>query len=160
VVLSLHTDIGESGPDEPIPEYRQEITLGDHVKLMGYDVASDSIQPGGTLSLTLYWRCLSKMTTSYTVFVHLLDEQGRMVAQIDQLPEDGGFPTIGWLPGEVIVDHYTIPLQREAPVGDYRIELGMYDVSTGQRLPISGETGRRIQVDRLALDAPIRVGQP
>jgi hypothetical protein len=100
------------------------------------------------------------MTTSYTVFIHLLDERGEMVAQGDQLPGGGGFPTIGWLPGEVIADHYTIPLQKEAPVGDYRIELGMYDVSTGQRLPVFDETGQRLDFDRVLLDTPVRVGQP
>jgi predicted small integral membrane protein len=160
VVLSLHTAIGDPGPHAPTPQNDLEVNLGDYVELMGYDVASSSIQSRGTLSLTLYWRCLSRMTTSYTVFIHLLNERGQIVAQGDQLPGGGGFPTIGWLPGEVIADHYTIPLQKEALMGDYRIELGMYDVSTGQRLPVFDETGRRIEFDRVLLDTPIRVGQP
>jgi hypothetical protein len=69
------------------------------------------------------------------VFVHLLDAQGRIVAQSDTKPNNGQYPTRAWQPGEVIVDrhHVSVDAARQALVK--RIIAGMYDAATGLRLP-------------------------
>jgi hypothetical protein len=51
------------------------------------------------------------------------------------VPVQGTAPTSGWLPGEVIEDHYEVPLAKDAPPWKYDIFVGMYDPLTGQRLP-------------------------
>jgi hypothetical protein len=146
-------------------QHSMRVNLDDKVTLLGYDLtdlvseAATAIKPGGTLHLTLYWRARQRMDTSYKVFTHLLDSEGRIWGQKDSVPCDGNYPTTGWLPGEVIVDEYEIPVQSGAPAGEYRIGIGMYDLETMDRLPADDGKGRPLPEDRVLLEPtmPLRL---
>jgi len=44
-----------------------------------------------------------------------------------------------WSPGEAIADTFVLPLPETGlPPGHYRLITGFYDITTGQRLPVSG----------------------
>ncbi|MFQ6001691.1 MAG: hypothetical protein ACE5LG_08495, partial [Anaerolineae bacterium] len=138
-------------------QYPLRARLGDSVLFLGYDLASIESRPGGSLHLTLYWQALAQMGTSYTVFTHLVDEEDRIWGQKDSVPGDWTLPTTSWIEGEYIVDEYEIPVKEAAPLGDYLIEIGMYDASTSVRLPIYDQEGNQIG-DRLLLEeTPIRL---
>jgi hypothetical protein len=68
----------------------------------------------------------------------------------------GTHPTTSWLPGEVVVDEYEIVVDAMAPVGEYQIEVGMYDLETMVRLPAFDEQGNPLPGDRILL-ATVRV---
>jgi hypothetical protein len=91
------------------------------------------------------------MGVSYTVFVHVIDDAGRIWAQHDGVPGEGGAATIGWVSGEVVEDRHLIRVGQDVPPGEYAVEIGMYDAGTGHRLSV--EDGG----DRILL-LPIRVG--
>jgi hypothetical protein len=99
----------------------QDTLFADKIKWLGYD-----IQPDG---LTLYWQTLALMDESYVAFVHVLDENDRILAQVDMPPLGGTRPTTSWLPGEHLTDVYTIPLD-----GVASIEIGFYHPQTLVRL--------------------------
>ncbi len=124
--------------------------LGERIAFLGYDLGTPQVEPGGTVRLTLYWQARGQMKTSYTVFTHLLDERQRIRGQRDSLPAEGARPTTGWLPGEVITDEYAIPVDPDAPPGEYVLEIGMYDALTGERLPVVMD-GVRVPGDRILL---------
>jgi hypothetical protein len=111
--------------------------LGDAIELLGYDLAAS----GERASLTIYWRAAGPIETSYTVFTHLLDSEGRVKGQVDAVPGGGALPTDGWAPGEVVTDRYEIPLQAGASSGRYTVEVGMYDARSGARLPVRAGGG-------------------
>ena len=91
-------------------------------------------------SLTLVWQANTETTTSYRVFVHLVDENGQIVAQSDGEPAGWTRPTTGWLPGEIVLDEHTLSLENVEP-GSYQLTFGLYDPETGVRLETSaGET--------------------
>ena len=73
-----------------------------------------------------------------------------MVAQHVSLPADGEIPTSDWSFGEVISDRHVIEFLG-LPAGEYRLEVGMYDSTTGERLPIS-EGGTTILLAPLAIN--------
>jgi len=140
----------------PPMEHQLGWLLGDGVRLLGYDV-DKSVRAGGSLRLTLYWKCVAEMTESYTVFTHLLDGNNLIRGQVDRLPLSGAAPTTGWLPGEVIADLYEITVDPEAPKGEYVVEIGMYAAATMKRLPVYDDQGasqgerallESVQVDR------------
>lgn len=134
--------------DPPQISHPLTITLGERVALLGYDIASENLRPGGTLTLTLYWRALTEMERDYTVFTHLLAERsGAMVGQVDRHPVDGTYPTSMWLTGEVIADTYHIPIRADAVPGEYHLEVGMYVAETGARLPIAGSADNAIRIE-------------
>ncbi|MDO8688665.1 MAG: glycosyltransferase family 39 protein [Dehalococcoidia bacterium] len=115
-------------------------SLAGKVELIGLTVdgppsAGDSlaVAPGSSVNVTLYWRGLEEMKTSYTVSVQLLDSEGRLVAQEDTLPARGQRPTTGWLTGEVISDLHHIDVPMVAP-GSYTLIASMYDAVSGHRL--------------------------
>jgi len=134
----------------PIP-HPQEATLGGKVRFLGYDLSSEEAHPGEPIRLTLYWQCLEEMEASYTVFVHLLDGEGQIRGQRDALPHDGQLPTDLWVPGEVVVDSYEVPVASDAGPGEYTFAIGMYDVGTGARLSVFDEKGSRLPDDRVLL---------
>jgi len=137
-----------------IPEiqYPMEMRLGAGVLFLGYDLSTHEARPGETLQLTLYWQALDEMQVSYTVFTHLLDTEGLIWGQLDRIPVRGEAPTTGWMVGEVITDPYEILTDPEAPPGNYVIEIGMYDTSTMERLPVFDRQGVR-QDDRILLES-------
>ena len=89
------------------------------------------------LPITLYWQAEGPTSTSYTTFVHLVNEQGAMVAQSDSIPGKGTLPSTAWAPGEVIPDARSISLPADMPQGVYTLLAGLYDATDGRRLPIT-----------------------
>ncbi len=114
---------------------RETTNFGDRIALVG-SVYPQSVAAGSTLSVTLYWRALAAMTEDYTVFVHLVDANGKTVAQKDAQPQNGAYPTSFWDVGETIADEYALAVPRDLAPGDYRIEIGIYRASDDARLPI------------------------
>jgi 4-amino-4-deoxy-L-arabinose transferase-like glycosyltransferase len=117
------------------PENPAHYTFGTVIALAGYDLRSDS-----GLDLTFYWKRAAPMKVDYTVFVHILDAAGNIVAQKDRQPMDGADPTSLWEEGEQVVDRYSF----EAPLDPAaaQIEIGMYRTDTGQRLEVADENGK------------------
>jgi 4-amino-4-deoxy-L-arabinose transferase-like glycosyltransferase len=140
----------------PPMEHTVDASFGGQATLLGYDLEAATLQPGGTLSMTLYWQADADMDTSYTVFTHLLDESDHIWGQVDNPPERGAYPTDIWTPDEVVVDPYQIPIDPSAPPGVYTLEAGLYDAATGRRLSVLDDEGAPID-DRLLLHADIVV---
>ena len=134
----------------PPIQHLLEVNLGDQVELLGYDLDATKLKAGDTMSLTLYWKALAQMNTSYTVFVHILDAESKIWWQWDSLPGNGTAPTPGWLPGEIIADQYEASILSNAPQGRYIIEIGMYQAETGERLPVLDKGGQVID-DKILL---------
>ncbi|MGI5916325.1 MAG: ArnT family glycosyltransferase [Anaerolineae bacterium] len=136
------------------------VEVGDSIELLGYDLPTTQAQPGESVELTLYWRARQRTDMSFTVFVHLLDEGGQIIGQQDSVPVGGTRPTTGWMPDEIIVDRYVVPVQDGAGPGVCRIALGMYDPASGARLPLRDETGEGFADDRLLLDRLVTIEAP
>jgi hypothetical protein len=105
------------------------------LKLIGYDLPATGLAPGEPLSITLYWQAVAESDTNYTVFVQLLNNAGQVVAQQDRQPQAGAAPTTTWLPGEILIDSYTLPVP-ELAAGHYQLIAGLYNAATGERLPL------------------------
>jgi hypothetical protein len=112
---------------------------------------------GQSIEVKLYWQALNPDGEDYKVFVHLLDEYGRLVAQSDSYPQDGWYPTSIWAAGEQIWDDYTIFLPDETLAGRYHIAVGLYHPVSGKRLPARGVDGVHLHNDSAVL-ATIVVG--
>jgi hypothetical protein len=115
------------------PLYPQVARFGPSVELLGYDLNEAVHAPGSPLEVTLHWHALATPNGNYHSFVHLLDAEGNIVAQHDGPPGNGAFPTLGWLPGEYILDPHLLQILASLPNGEYRLGTGLYDPKTGQR---------------------------
>lgn len=140
----------------PDIQHSLEVGVGEHIRLLGYDLENDRVRPGDQFTLTLYWQAVDRVETSYTVFTHLLDTGSHIRAQKDSIPGGGSLPTTSWVEREVIADVYHLTVSSDAPPGDSVLEVGMYDPATGQRLPLRGRSGEPLG-DRLLLESTVFV---
>ncbi len=106
-------------------------------RLLGYVANTPRLRPGDVLELTLYWQVDQVPTENYTVFAHLLGAfnpatSGPLWAGQDSYPAQT--PTRALWAGQIIADHRTLTIPKDAPAGDYQLELGMYLLETGKRL--------------------------
>jgi 4-amino-4-deoxy-L-arabinose transferase-like glycosyltransferase len=140
------------------PAAKASVTLGDEVSLTGHDLPAGALQPGDVVPLTLFWKQLTALEEDYSVFVHLLNASGRVVAQNDSAPAGGSRPTSGWNEGEEIVDRRGVLLPEDLSPGDYTLAIGMYLPATGVRLEVT-DPGAEPPLDSVTLEI-VTVGQP
>ncbi|MCK6624868.1 MAG: glycosyltransferase family 39 protein [Anaerolineae bacterium] len=152
------------------PQYELDIVLGDQIKLLGFDLMNQqagaavksgssskpnlpTFQSSNLLHLKLYWQALAAPQTDYTVFTHVRNTAGETVAQKDNPPAGGAYPTSLWDAGEIIKDEIGIPLEHVAP-GEYEIVVGMYDFQTGLRLSVAENLNGEIVLAKVGVEAP------
>lgn len=116
------------------PALTAPTTWANGLQLAGLAPLPAQLMPGDTLELTVAWTSDQPILGDYVVFVHLVNEQGQLIAQRDQEPENGFYPTSAWTAGEQVVDVYTLTLAPDTPPGTYRVLVGWYDRATGERL--------------------------
>jgi len=88
---------------EPVEEYRlfaappsQSLADADYagqIRLLGYDLDCD--RRAGACKLRLSWQAQTRLQASYAVFVQLLGPSGNVRAQVDSVPQGGGYPGTG-----------------------------------------------------------------
>jgi hypothetical protein len=119
-----------------------DVNFGDQVSLLGYDLPSATLQPGDTLSVTLYWKARQNLNADYSAFAQLVDEQMNIYAQMDSL-HPGRYPTHLWEPEEYNQDAHEIYIPPGTPPGEYSLGVGLYDPETMMRLPILESEGHQ-----------------
>ena len=108
-------EVGQAGDSAfPVP-----------IRLEAWEVA-DAAHPGDSLPVALTWRALNKIDAYYSLYVKLVDGEGKAVAGWDGQPRNGEAPTLLWVPGEVIEDSVTLDVPGDLPAGEYMLEVGMY----------------------------------
>lgn len=121
------------------------ISFVEPLRLEGYEVTRTQVKRGESLVLLLYWRAQHRIAKDYTLFAHLVDQHGEIVAGYDSQPKQASFPTSLWQPNEFVVDSIIMPIPSDAPIDtNYRLELGLYALATMERLGIPDSTGRAI----------------
>jgi uncharacterized membrane protein len=140
-------------PTEDI-QHPLHVTLGDRVQLLGYNLLTTEVQPGGILQLTLFWQAIAPINERYKVFTHVVDGHGHLVGQRDAEPGGGALITTIWEQGEQVVDNYGLPILPAAPPGEYAIAIGMYGLGDSQRLPVIDDG--QVVGDHVVLQ-PVRV---
>ncbi len=126
----------------PIPRLAEPPVFGDTIRLLGVEPlpGERTAQRGTELSLTFLWQCAHRPARDYTLFVHLLDDSGRVRAQYDGQPLSGFYPTSQWDTGEQIRESVSLVLADEISTGHYTAQAGWYRPDTGRRLLLaSGE---------------------
>jgi hypothetical protein len=114
--------------------------FGEGVYLLDSDIRPPA-QPGQPFEITADWTTAAPLDANYTIFAHLVDAAGQIIAQQDQQPLGGRYPTTVWQPGEVVSDTISIAAPAEASGTEICLRLGMYDLRSLERLPRSDAGG-------------------
>ncbi|MEW6231105.1 MAG: DUF2079 domain-containing protein [Chloroflexota bacterium] len=135
-----------------MPGKAWQASFADRIRLLGFDLPKATYSPGERVAVRLHWEALGKMEADYSVFVHLVDEQGRIRGQKDLLLGGEDYPTSWWVAGQAMGQTVELVIDEKAPPGQYRLLTGLYRLQTLQRLTvIAGASG--IQVDSVDLGA-------
>ncbi|MGJ3240486.1 MAG: ArnT family glycosyltransferase [Anaerolineae bacterium] len=108
-----------------IPESTEPVgaTIGDlftmtHIEFTNMD---------GQLLGQIYWRGLvQRPDVDATIFVHIVDESGQIVAQSDNRPHNGQYPTFIWDEGEIVRTDHRFNFSDLDNLDAYRVRVGMY----------------------------------
>ncbi len=114
------------------------------MELRGWRLRGD-IRPGETITVTLTWHALEQIPQDWTVFVHLVGDAGRIVAEDNQRPQAGAFPLPRWTPGDWVEDPHPLRLPADLAPGQYELRVGLY---------LPEERGRR-QYTRTVTGEPV-----
>lgn len=136
---------------KPTPQTSRVAQFGEAMQLLGYNLPATDVRAGEPLQLTLYWHALKPADKPYTVFVHLLDTNGKVIGQKDVQPMNGQAPTDAWQTDEYITDAYAFDVAADALKGAASLEIGVYDGVTGQRLAVTDQSGSPLG-DHLLID--------
>lgn len=104
------------------------------IALQEIELVNDRVRRGEALVLIAHWLARAPLDRDYTVFAHVVDAQGRIVASVDRQPQNGAMPTSAWRVGRLLPDGIVIPLDEEIAPGAYAIQVGMYYLPTMERL--------------------------
>jgi hypothetical protein len=136
------------------PQKVLEVAFRDEpLQLSGFSLSPTTAVPGGKTELTLFWRSEGPASRPYTVFNHLLDDDGQIVAQQDNWPVSGNWPPTCWRSGDVIIDQYTLTLPAYIESGSYRLFSGLYDAASGLRVQLK-EGGDAIEIGTITVTMP------
>jgi len=112
------------------PEYPVALQWPDGIRLEGVNWEANS----GIIELGLFWRTLKPVAEDYTVFVHILNREGRLVYGKDEQPCHNTCPFTSWDQGELVLDEHLLEPSALGS-GKYQVEIGLYDAQL-QRLPL------------------------
>jgi hypothetical protein len=135
------------------PAVALPLDFGNRLELIGYEVRRPIVQPGKNIRLTTYWRAKDRGVEPLSFFVHVLDAQGTSAAQWDGYSYSPYYVQ----PGDIIAQVHFIPLPANFAEGTYRLQLGLYHSTTGERIPLT-VAGRAI-ADRVLLQT-VEVQRP
>jgi hypothetical protein len=118
------------------------VQFEDQIELVGLKI--DTPLPGDQqMHMQLVWRSLGRMQTNYTAFVHLIDEQDRIVSQSDRSPGNEGNPTSLWVPQEMTLSHFDLGLPPKTSIDQLRLRIGLYEPVNGRQLTITSPPNLR-----------------
>jgi hypothetical protein len=138
---------------EPAPDRVLRADVGGQLRLLGYDFAQTTVRPGEAVEFTLYWEALGRMDRNWSVFCHVLDGGTDLpIATRDRYPGQGLLATSLIAQGLLWADRYVIELPEAAYAPTEAVlEIGLYDLATGERPPILVEDGPGAEVVANAL---------
>jgi hypothetical protein len=151
-LVDIHVSDRSGDSGLPPVEHVANETFGSVLRLLGYDLDVEN----GAVRLELRWQVLQRMETDYKFFAHLYEmDSETLVAQADVMPYNWTYPTTWWAEGEVVIDGITVPLD-DVSSGIYRVVIGVYDPTTGVRLPVRDADGAFEPFDSFLLQEKVQ----
>lgn len=123
------------------PEHPVDATIGP-ARVTGYTLSPQTIQPGSEVQLGLQWHVNEAVDEPLLVFAQLLGPDDHKWAAWDGAAGGDWWPSPAWQPGDHIWQDVPLTLDPATPAGRYRLVVGLYKASTGERLPVSGPQAR------------------
>lgn len=120
-------------PASPLIE---PVTYGADIQLRDIEITADQNTHNQRVNIHLFWQTQRLVSEDYTVFVHLINPNGDIIAQTDQQPLKGFIPTSLWRINEVIADQKSLILPTNVSLEQHKFHIGLYEFETKERLMV------------------------
>ena len=120
-------------PDD-MPAERASLAQFGPVALVDARSPARAISPGGQVPVDLLWQAREAPTEPLVAVVQLLDQNGRVVAGLEEQPLQGRYPTQNWAAGELVRDRHSLAVPGNLAPGIYRLIVGVYRAGDRARL--------------------------
>ena len=139
-------EVGRAG-GRAIDPQQEFFTFNEEVRLQPLSSTIDKSLDERTIALKLLWEIEQPMQDDVTVFVHLYGPEGELFDQADGYPIGGMAPFWLWPAGQTLQDFRSLSLPPDNNLDAYRIGVGLYNTSTGERLPVVDNEGNALPDD-------------
>ncbi|MBN1138931.1 MAG: glycosyltransferase family 39 protein [Anaerolineae bacterium] len=136
-----------SAPDRSMDVLLRSARSGDEIRLVGYSLAQRQLSAGDIAPITLFWQTEQALSRRYKLFAHVLDARDQIVGQIDAEILPGQ-------PGEQVAGNFGVPVHPATPPGEYRVETGLYDLETGERM-LAPDGSSQVWLEPLTVERPL-----
>jgi hypothetical protein len=96
---------------------------------------------GRSFVINFEWRVNRTMSSNYKLFLHFVNDDKLRLNQGTAFQGDTALaePTSQWRPGKVVIEGpVSVQIPPAVADGTYSIRIGLYDPSTGERVPLAG----------------------
>jgi hypothetical protein len=104
------------------------------VSLLGYDLRPGVVGSGDKGWLVLYWQANQDSPRDYVVGIQLLGSDGEEATYWLGRPVYSAYATSEWMVRQVVQDPWELFMPENVPLGDYELELVLFDATTGDPL--------------------------
>lgn len=108
--------------------------FGDLLSLRAVEIPRETVfgEQDGVNNQLYFQPLVSSSSEPLRVFMHLIDAEGKIVAQRDLLD----VPPYVWIKDMIFIQDNFVPFWDRVPAGDYSLVMGLYNTQSEARIPI------------------------
>ena len=126
-----------------------EVSFGDVLFLLGHELPA-AAAPNESVPVRSAWRTGDRqIEAAYSIGIYAF-LNGKFLTNIDSAPKNGTLQTFSLLPGYHFDDAKVLTLP--ATVGNYDIFVGVYNLDSGMRLPVSGRDDNLFHIGNISVE--------
>jgi hypothetical protein len=122
----------------PVVDYPLDTVFNDEIRLLGYTLPDQNLQPGSVIFVSLFWQPLVTPHEDYEVFVQLWSDDQTSIGGAHDFPFGGMYRTRIWQSDEVVVTHHWLTVPADLQTGRYTLIAGLFRLLHNERLVVSG----------------------
>jgi hypothetical protein len=113
-----------------LPTVSESVVFGDRIRLLRSGFQAQTFS-GGILPVTLAWQATGSLPADADISLRLVDNDGDIVAQIDEALVSGWLPADSLPPGQVMLSFHRFKLPAGILPGDYGLQLALFQPHRG-----------------------------
>jgi hypothetical protein len=131
---SIYREASDASDSAPLS---LPVRFGNVLDFLGYRLSYSPTEGGSDLILVTYWRVRECPEGDMSIFVHLVDDEDKILGQYDGLD----VPSAGWYPGDVLVQNHPLSMMAGKSSDVRQVKIGLYVPETMDRVEAFDSAG-------------------
>ncbi len=106
------------------------------IDLVGVDYTEAPLKPGERGYISFYWRLNGALDRPFKTFIHLRDQSGETLFQVDRFPFDGQLSLDRWPLSTIVKETVWFEVPESLKAGQYTLYAGLYYPEALERIPV------------------------